>query len=147
MKTIEGFLPGALGIVLSDIFLTATAAILVLLVVLQDRPIVPVPIQADIVMSCLQDERYALAIPGQTDTPPRIVSDLQDIGPVVLAIAPSPRIIQSVALVPGQNGLSVPCIDAVQRAVRRWNLSLGETDEARSAIGLAIVTNSPGVFE
>jgi len=134
----EGLLSGSLGVVLSDLFLASTSAILMLLVVLRDTPDIPVPIQADILLACLPNGEFLLSLPNVDDAS-QSLSGLQELGSAVLALSPSPRLFQSVALVPGSDGLSATCLNHAEKAVRRWNSSLGESARGANAVVLGLV--------
>lgn len=145
MSQDEGLFSGPIGIVLTDIFLAATAAILLLLAVLQDNPDIPLPVQADFVLQCGRDGEFRLSVAGD-ETPMVVLPDASEIGAAVVAMATAPRLFQTLALIQGEDGLPAACLQSATSAVRRWNTALGEgLDGAGGGVVLGIVAVPAGV--
>ncbi|MBL3560416.1 hypothetical protein [Rhodovulum sulfidophilum] len=140
----EGLLSGTFGLVLTDLFLAATATILMLLAVLREAPDIPIPIQADLQMSCVVDGGFVLSRLDRDD-PMISVTEAAQLGPAVAALDIRPRLFQTVALVPGPDGLSANCLAQAQKIIRSWNASLGDIAVAEgnaTVLGLAAVPHA-----
>jgi hypothetical protein len=143
------------GVAVTDIFICASAALLVALALSRNTPEVPVPIQADIVATCPPADaveaggaRLALRAPKGAATPVPVGS------PADLAAAPDalglpPRLYYTLAVTAGEGApLSAACLRWVQDGlVRRYNARVG-TLTARGAprpvFGVAPVTADAG---
>ena len=140
----EGLLSGALGLVLTDLFIAATATILMLLAVLRETPDIPIMIQADLRMTCVAGGGFMLSRLDRDDTVISVTGAAQ-LGPAIASLDIRPRLFQTVALVPGPDGLAANCLAQAQEIVRSWNASLGDLAVAEgnaTVLGLVAVARA-----
>lgn len=96
---------GGLGIVMTDLFLSATAALLVVLAVANPTPPVPMPIQADLVATCPERNggvvgHFILRSAAEPDGPTAVVSKPEDLSEAVSVAGLQAALFYSVALIP-----------------------------------------------
>lgn len=143
-----------LNIAATDLFISATAALLVVLAVLRPMPPVDLPTQADLVGHCTMDAEarpvaLTLGVPEREVAPPHIEVH----NPAELAQAPrtlglAPRLFYVIALVPDAGGrLASDCLRWVRDdLVRPHNSRMSLSEPANSALGTrAIFTLVPTV--
>ncbi|MGR3804780.1 hypothetical protein [Marinibacterium profundimaris] len=96
---------GAIGIALTDLFVSASAALMLVLAVLRPDPPVTTPLQADITAHCTETGGLpALEIPGD---PPILVESPADLAALPARLDLPPRMFYALALAGGP-GRTVP---------------------------------------
>lgn len=123
------------GIVMTDLFVSATAALLLVLAVLQPIPPIRLPIQADLIARCPDGDpapATPLALVAGSDPDGPSVSAL---GPTELGAAPvrlglPARLFYTIAVEGTAGGpVSAACLDWITRDfVRAYNGALAEAD-------------------
>ncbi|MEM8729471.1 MAG: hypothetical protein AAGF79_06085 [Pseudomonadota bacterium] len=119
---------GALGIAMTDLFVSAAAALMLVLAVLRPDPPVHTPVQADITAICIeQGERPALQVMAD---PPVILATPQDLAALPEALGLPPRLFYGLAIAggPGQP-ISTACLSWASRdLVRALNADVARPD-------------------
>lgn len=133
---------GDTAIVFSDLFISATATLLLTLAVLNDHPDDPVPPQADLIARCANDGLALMLRGAGDDAPVHRVAQATDLGRAAAVLRAPARLFQSIALVSADRVLPVECLDRALRLVRDWNIAADEvaTDVAPVIYGLSPVT-------
>lgn len=126
----------SVGIVMSDLFISATAALLIVLALAQPFKPRELPIQADLIAHCPADEtpqdQYSIAVQSATQPEPHVsVSEATDLGTLPGALLLQPRLFYSVALVEAKgHPLTPTCLKWVQqKLIKPWNKALQGQDQ------------------
>ncbi|MGR3492197.1 MAG: hypothetical protein ACU0DW_09075 [Shimia sp.] len=107
---------GGAAIAMTDVIISATAALLIGLALAANERPQPMPVQADLRIFCEGD---AVMVGDGTRAIPVTAATLGTAPP---AFELPPRLFYSLALVPGPEGLGTECLSRVQRdVVRGWN--------------------------
>lgn len=123
-----------LGIVMTDLFISASAALLMVIAVLRTTPPIPVPIQADIVATCPPAAILSAREPVMSMRPGgREGATIKVGGPGDLASLPAdlglrPRLFYSIGVIAGEGApLSAACLRWAQDSlVRTYNRKIDE---------------------
>lgn len=148
----------AAGIVMTDLFVSATAVLLLVLAVVQPTPPVQLPIQADLVARCLeagQGSGAQLALSAGTDPtgPGVLITDPADLVGTPARLGLPPRLFYTIAVVGTQaRPVTAACLSLVERDfVRAHNDSLIRADRrsgaprAIFAVAVAVPETAEGV--
>jgi hypothetical protein len=107
------FDPGNVSIAMTDLFLSATAALLIVLAVLRPTPPVTLPIQADLVARCtLETNGVEVFDPRQTDRPAILIDRTRALSSVPERLGLAPKLFYTIALSDPQ-GVSADCAQTV----------------------------------
>ena len=144
---------------MTDLFISATAALLLVLAVMQPTPPVPIPIQSDLLVRCPEPdaaEKWPLALyaAANPEAPPLLVDRPADLGLAPARLGLPPRLFYTIALQqPIDSPVSAGCLSFVVRdLVRRYNRSLTESDRdsvhQRAIFSIAVAApESPGLTQ
>ena len=147
------------GIVMTDLFLSATAALLVVLALANEIPATKIPIQADLISYCVTNEtmhgdfelRLGKTLEGPFSYVVRTPKDLA-LAPVALGLPP--RLYYTLALmssnVAGDSSKKTFLADcaawADRKIISKWNRNLNFTERGdtvhRAVFGIALATIS-----
>lgn len=130
-----------LAIAATDLFVSATAALLVVLAIMRPVPPVELPIQSDLVAHCTMDASsmpvtLEISVPGNAgDVTPFQVSDPSQMAQVPGALGLPPRLFYMIALSPnGQGKLLSDCVAwARDTLVREHNAGMFQPGPANNA--------------
>ena len=143
-----------LNIAATDLFISATAALLVVLAVLRPTPPVELPIQADLEGYCTLDVEarpvtLVLGVPGHAvDAAPLSVREPAELAQAPTLLDLAPGLFYMIALVPGRDGrLLSDCLTWVRDdLVRAHNASMLQPELSSTAAGTrAIFTLAPTI--
>lgn len=119
-----GLISGAMGIAMTDLFVSASAALMLVLAVLRPDPPVVTPIQADITAHCTESGGLpALAIPAD---PPILIESPADLAALPARLGLPPRLFYTLALAGGPgHPVSASCLTwATTDLVRALNTEI-----------------------
>lgn len=136
-----------LGIVMTDLFVSATAALMIVLSLLQTNPIARLPVQADLFARC-SDENLTLALTDVKRTRIVLVEKAADLLKIPVELELPPQLHYSVAFQPGPNGLFANCLEhATRRIFGVYNSELLPKVEAGQSRPVFSVIAVPSVDE
>jgi hypothetical protein len=121
------------GIVMTDLFISATAALLMVLAVMRNHPPTPVPLQADILARCENGEgaNPVLVMSKQGGDARFTIGKPEDLGAVPALLGLPARMIYMISLESGPDTpLATQCLRwAKFGIVKSWNDLLRDTPE------------------
>lgn len=117
------------GIVMTDVFVSATAALLMILAVARPSPPTPLPIQAEITVSCETSEQgdyvFQTWPTDIADTERRLINTPRDFAVAVKQMALPPALLYKVAVIANDHStLPAGCLQAFKTIIT-WPLNRG----------------------
>ena len=127
------------GLVMTDLFVSATAALLIVLAVARTSPPVPLPVQADVIATCITNEDGTTFFEvSKSEGPPEMSYQAQssaEFAQSVVLLNLTPALFHTVAILPQvDRPLSAECIsEFTVRIVREHNRAASTAEFSQDA--------------